>query len=105
MLKMLNELNAKELNDQTLEDVSGGKQMTQAGCRGDVWYGQWDLARRNSYTIYRVASGDTVSQIAAAFHTSVGALQRANARIIDDLNTTTLVNPNLIRVGDRIIIP
>lgn len=101
----MNELTNLELNDETLETVSGGQRMTKSGCSGNVWYNQWDLAHRNSYTVYQVAPGDTVSQIAAAFGTSVVGLQNANRRIIDDLNTTTLADPNFIRVGDRILIP
>lgn len=101
----MNELNNKELNEQALEEVAGGQQMHKPGCNGNVWYNQWDFAHRYSYTIYQVAYGDTVSQIAAAFGTSVAGLQQANRHIIDDLNTTTLSNPNMVQVNDRIIIP
>jgi LysM repeat protein len=45
---------------------------------------------------YRVRSGDTLSGIASRFHTSVGALEKANKSIH---------NPNLIYAGQTLAIP
>ena len=44
---------------------------------------------------YTVRPGDTLSQIAAMFDTSVGAIVREN----------NISNPNLIYVGERLVIP
>ena len=44
---------------------------------------------------YRVKSGDTLSAIAARYRTSVTALARANK----------IANPNLIRVGQQLVVP
>lgn len=46
--------------------------------------------------VYIVLPGDTLSRIALRFHTTVAALLRANPGIR---------NPNLIRVGQRLIVP
>lgn len=45
-------------------------------------------------TTYRVKSGDTLSGIAARFHTTVAALAKENH----------LANPNLIHVGERLVV-
>ncbi|MHB8874702.1 MAG: phage tail tip lysozyme [Myxococcaceae bacterium] len=44
---------------------------------------------------YTVRSGDTLSRLAARYHTSVSALARTNH----------ISNPNLIRVGQRLTVP
>lgn len=45
--------------------------------------------------VYRVKAGDTLSQIAARYHTSVSALAKANR----------IANPNVIRVGQQLVLP
>ena len=44
---------------------------------------------------YRVVAGDNLTKIAARFHTTVNAIATAN----------DLANPNLIRVGQKLVIP
>ncbi len=46
--------------------------------------------------VYTVLPGDTLARLAARFHTTIAALLRANPGIR---------NPNLIRIGQRLVIP
>ena len=49
----------------------------------------------NTYTQYKVQSGDTLGKIARKFKTTVAVLTRTN----------NIVNPNMIRVGTVLSIP
>ena len=63
----------KNINDGDLNEVAGGTaaglHWTDGGC-----------------TFYRIASGDTLSDIAAKFHTDVPTIAALNPALIEDVN-------------------
>lgn len=67
-----------KLNDQSLGDVAGG------GAAGPTWYDQGKL-------MYRVVFGDTLSEIAWKYGTTVQAIM--------NLNPNLITNPDFIREG------
>ena len=67
-----------KLNDQSMEGVSGG------GANGPTWYDHGAL-------MYRVVFGDTLSEIAWKYGTSVQQIMYLNPNLI--------TNPDLIREG------
>ncbi len=70
--------NIEKLNDQEVEYAVG------AGANGPYW---WE----GGCCYYRVVAGDTLSEIAFRFGTSIYALQ--------NLNPGLLTNPDFIRAG------
>ncbi len=70
--------NIKELSKEELEYAAG------AGANGPYW---WD----GGCCYYRVVTGDTLSEIALRFGTSMWSIQRLNAGLIE--------NPDFIRAG------
>ncbi len=68
----------KKIPDQEAEFAVG------AGANGPYW---WD----GGCCYYRVVAGDTLSEIAWRFGTSVGAIMQLNPGVI--------TNPDLIKVG------
>ena len=56
-----------------LNEVTGG------GARGVEW-------TQGGMTFYRIASGDTLSEIAVRFHTTCQAIQALNPTLIRDIN-------------------
>lgn len=72
----------KILNDQEVENVSGGYR----GADGVFW-------QEGSVIWYRIASGDTLSQIAQRAQVSLGQLLMLNPQI---------KNPDVIRANDVI---
>ncbi len=73
----------KVLNDQEVENVSGGA----AHANGQWW-------NDGSATYYRIAPGDYLGNIAALFGTNAYAIQR--------LNPNTIKSIEVIRAGDVI---
>ncbi len=67
-----------KLNDQQLEGAAGG------GANGDAWW-------QNGQFLYRVVYGDTLSEIAWRFGTSVQAIM--------NLNRGKITNPDFIQEG------
>ena len=67
-----------KLNDQALDEVSG------AGANGPTWYDHGAL-------MYRVVFGDTLSEIAWKYGTTVQNIMNLNPNLIQ--------NPDLIREG------
>ena len=64
---------AEILKDEVLEEAVGG------GARGPEW-------SQGGMTFYRIASGDTLSEIAYRFHTSCEAIKALNPTLIKDIN-------------------
>ena len=64
---------AEILKDEVLEEAVGGS------ARGPEW-------SQGGMTFYRIASGDTLSEIAYRFHTSCEAIQALNSTLIKDIN-------------------
>ena len=85
------EENMKELNEEMLEDVAGGKET--------VPYGGYRTKpkARAGYTIYQIQSGDNLGKIAFNKHTTKDAIMAANRDVLKD--------PNRIRAGYFIYIP
>ncbi len=73
----------KVLNDQEMENVSGGA----AHANGQYW-------NDGGATYYRIAAGDYLGNIAALFGTT--------AEAIKNLNPGVIKNVNMIRAGDII---
>ena len=71
----------KNINENELEQVSGGMQ-----------YANGTYVNYGSYIIYTVASGDVLSGIAVRFGVTVPEIQGWNE----------IKNPNLIRVGQKL---
>ncbi len=67
-----------KINDQAAEDVTGG------GAGGPTWYDHGAL-------MYRVVFGDTLSEIAWKYGTSIQAIM--------NLNPGLITNPDFIREG------
>ena len=61
------------INEKELNEVSGGT------AAGPSW-------TQNGMTFYRIVFGDTLSEIAARFHTSCYAIQALNPTLIKDIN-------------------
>ena len=61
------------LKDGELNEVAGGT------AAGPSW-------TQNGMTFYRIVFGDTLSEIAARFHTSCYAIQSLNPTLIKDIN-------------------
>ncbi len=61
------------LNDNELNNVSGGS------AKGAEW-------TQGGMTFYRIAFGDTLSEIAARFGTSCEAIKALNPTLIKDIN-------------------
>ena len=64
---------AEILKDEVLEEATGGS------ARGPEW-------SQGGMTFYRIASGDTLSEIAYRFHTSCEAIKALNPTLIKDIN-------------------
>ena len=64
---------AEIINEKELNEVSGGT------AAGPSW-------TQNGMTFYRIVFGDTLSEIAARFHTSCYAIQALNPTLIKDIN-------------------
>ena len=64
---------AEILKDEVLEEAVGGS------ARGPEW-------SQGGMTFYRIASGDTLSEIAYRFHTSCEAIKALNPTLIKDIN-------------------
>ena len=63
----------KNINDSELNQVAGGT------ANGESW-------SDGTCTFYRVASGDTLSDIARRFHTDVPTIAALNPVLIEDVN-------------------
>ena len=72
----------KELSAEELEAVVGG-----SSCQ---------LPDKEGCRIYQIQRGDTLSKIARIHHTTENYLLQIN---------TTILDPNLLRVGDYIYVP
>ena len=62
-----------KINDEVIEDVSGGT------AQGEVW-------TDHGMVMYRVAYGDTLSEIALRFQTTCEAIKALNPDLIKDIN-------------------
>jgi hypothetical protein len=62
-----------KINDEIIEDVSGGT------AQGEVW-------TDHGMVMYRVAYGDTLSEIALRFQTTCEAIKALNPDLIKDIN-------------------
>ena len=77
----------KKINDNELEEVTGGAGGWQKCARGSyVNYG--------SYIVYTVASGDVLTGIAPRFGVTVAQIQQWN----------NIKNPNIIAAGQKLTI-
>ncbi len=63
-----------KVNDEVLDSVSGGK-----GADGPSWV-------EGGMTYYRIVSGDTLSQIAQRFGTSIYSIQALNRELIKNVD-------------------
>ena len=61
------------IKDEVLEEAVGGS------ARGPEW-------TQGGMTFYRIASGDTLSEIAYRFHTTCEAIKSLNPTLIKDIN-------------------
>ena len=75
-----------KINDQELEEVSGGRSGWDCANGSFVNYG--------NYIVYTVARGDVLSGIAPRFNVTVDEIVQWN----------NLPNPDLIRVGQKLTI-
>ena len=75
-----------KINDQELEEVSGGRSGWDCANGSFVNYG--------NYIVYTVASGDVLSGIAPRFNVTIDEIVQWN----------NLPNPDLIRVGQKLTI-
>ena len=75
-----------KINDQELEEVSGGRSGWDCANGSFVNYG--------NYIVYTVAKGDVLSGIAPRFNVTVDEIVQWN----------NLPNPDLIRVGQKLTI-
>ena len=64
---------AESLKDEVLEEATGGS------ARGPEW-------NQGGMTFYRIAYGDTLSEIAYRFRTSCEAIKALNPTLIKDIN-------------------
>ena len=62
-----------KITDEIIEDVSGGT------AQGEVW-------TDHGMVMYRVAYGDTLSEIALRFQTTCEAIKALNPDLIKDIN-------------------
>jgi len=85
------EENLNELNEELLEDVTGGKTA--------VPYGGYRTKpkAKAGYEIYQIKSGDTLGKIAFNKHTTQAAIMAANKDVLKDANR--------IRAGYYLYIP
>ena len=63
-----------ELSNEALNNITGGT------AKGEAWSDDMGM------TYYRVAAGDTLSDIAARFHTTVHTIAALNPALIEDIN-------------------
>ena len=75
-----------KINDQELEEVSGGRSGWDCANGSFVNYG--------NYIVYTVAKGDVLSGIAPRFNVTIDEIVKWN----------NLPNPDLIRVGQKLTI-
>ncbi len=75
-----------KINDQELEEVSGGRSGWDCANGSFVNYG--------NYIVYTVAKGDVLSGIAPRFNVTIDEIVQWN----------NLPNPDLIRVGQKLTI-
>ena len=92
--------NMKELNDEAVEEVTGGARINTTNPNGAHWQptnvSMGTTFTRNGLLWYRIKPGDTLGAIASRFGTSVNTL-KAN-------NPATIRNINQIYAGDAIVI-
>ena len=62
-----------KISDEVVKEVSGGT------AQGEVW-------TDHGMVMYRVAYGDTLSEIALRFHTTCEAIKAFNPDLIKDIN-------------------
>ena len=63
----------KKINDEAINEVAGGT------AQGEVW-------TDHGMVMYRVAYGDTLSEIAMRFNTTCEAIKALNPELIKDIN-------------------
>lgn len=85
---MLEEM--KELNQEDLEEVAGGKKRVPAGGSPTP------LPPKSGCIVHKITARDTLIRIAEKYHTSVPAIMRLNPSIKDK---------SLIRTGYYIYVP
>ena len=81
--------NKIELNDEQLDDVSGGKRVAAGGS-------PTRLPDKQGYVVYKIGAKDTLIRIANRYNTTAAKIQACNPSIKDK---------NLIRTGYYIYVP
>ena len=78
-----------ELEDEALDEVSGGKRVAAGGSREK-------LPEKAGYVVYKIGPNDTLGKIARRYGTDAKKIQACNP---------TIKNINLIRTGYYIYVP